>query len=56
MEMNSNLDRELVSLDEMPEQVVPIRHPVGLICPSAFHESDLLSHLERTMRLAGEVC
>ena len=54
--MNSNFFGEFAGLDEIPEEAFPIQDPIGVTFAGGVHESDLLSFLERTQRLAGEVC
>jgi hypothetical protein len=54
--MNLNLDRIAPEPDEIPEEGLLSRDPIGLTFASGIHESDLLSFLERARQLAGEVC
>lgn len=52
MEMNPYI----AGFDDIPEEVFPIHNPIGLTFADGVHESDLVSYLERTRCLAGEVC
>jgi hypothetical protein len=56
MNLNADLDPVGLELDDIPEEVFPIRDSIGLTFASGIHESDLLSFMERARRLAGEVC
>jgi hypothetical protein len=42
--------------EEIPEEAFLIHDPIGLTFASGIHERDLLAFLERSRRLAGEVC